>query len=72
MTAWPQVRACVTVKSSTNEPVDVYVSQWEFASCCVCVCVCVCWGSVEVRFIIKYQSSAVGPIRIAGGKNGHN
>lgn len=33
----------------------------------VCVCVCLCGGGgggVEV-FIIKYQSSTVGPIRIA-------
>lgn len=64
MTPRPRVRACVTVKSSANEPHHVYVSQWESASWCVCLCVCV---RLKLRFIIKNQSSAVSPITIAWG-----
>ena len=79
MTWHPRVQRCVTAKSSANEPPVVYLSLCESVVWCLCVCVCVCvcvcgggrnrWGS---WLVIKYQSSAEGPIKTAVGKHQRN
>lgn len=67
----PGVQLSVMTKSSANEP--LVHTLCSFISDSVVWCVCVCVGVEKnrgsTRLIIKYQSSAVGPIKTALGKH---